>query len=487
MPNTIVLIDHEPNFLEPTGYLGLALEAARLGIWEWDLATNRFSYSARARAICGLPESGEVTYEDVQRVTHPEDFPFTRAQSRRALDPEIREQTPFEYRVVHPDGDIRWVVAHGEAVFACVNGTTQAVKFVGTLHDITDRKRLELSAQAAAARLVLALNAGRMAAWEVDVETDEVTGSPELNRLLGFPDEASPTIQEMRSRYYPGEGERIRAIGQAAMDRGERYFELDYRYIWPDGQVRSLSLRAEIQVRPDGAPKRVIGVVADITDQKAAQRELTLGRSRLELALSAASMVAWEWDLRTGEITRSSNADEMFGPSAKPEDIGARTSPNDALADRERLGDLLAGKVDRYESEHCYHHPDGRLLWIYNQGQVELDENGKPIRIIGAAIDVTGRREAQEALRVLNEMLADQAWASTAARDRLWDLSEDLLVEADFEGRLLRASPSWSRSLGWSEQELASTGYWDIVHPDDQLRALNRTPTTTRKWLASSR
>ena len=43
-----------------------------------------------------------------------------------------------------------------------------------------------------------------------------MTGSPELNRLLGFPPEASPTFEEMRKRYFPGEHERLRAIGQAA-------------------------------------------------------------------------------------------------------------------------------------------------------------------------------------------------------------------------------------------------------------------------------
>jgi PAS domain S-box-containing protein len=123
--------------------LALATEAAQLGIWDWDLATNVFVYSPIARSICGLPHDGEISYEDVVRVTHPEDFPTTRAQSERALDPALRDTTPYEYRILRPSGEVRWVIAHGRAVFAERDGETRAVRYVGTLQDVTERKRLE--------------------------------------------------------------------------------------------------------------------------------------------------------------------------------------------------------------------------------------------------------------------------------------------------------------------------------------------------------
>jgi PAS domain S-box-containing protein len=119
--------------------LALAAEAAQLGIWEWDIASNTFVYSPRARAICGFSEEGEVTYEDVVRATHPEDFPHTSAQAQRALDPALRERAPFEYRIVRPDGAIRWVRAFGYAVFSDHEPEPRPLKYVGTLEDITER------------------------------------------------------------------------------------------------------------------------------------------------------------------------------------------------------------------------------------------------------------------------------------------------------------------------------------------------------------
>ncbi|MFZ2029681.1 MAG: PAS domain S-box protein [Vitreimonas sp.] len=123
--------------------LELATEAAQIGVWDWDLATNAFVYSPIARAICGLPREGPIAYEDVVRVTHPDDYPTTRAQSLRALDPSIRDTTPYEYRILRPDGEVRWVIAHGRAVFDEREGEPRAIRYVGTLQDITERRRWE--------------------------------------------------------------------------------------------------------------------------------------------------------------------------------------------------------------------------------------------------------------------------------------------------------------------------------------------------------
>ena len=97
--------------------LELATRAAKLGIWDWNLLDNTFVYSPRAREICGLPPGDEpLRLEQLQARTHPDDLPRTHGMLLRALDPQIRERVPFEYRVVHDDGEVRWVIAHGQAL-----------------------------------------------------------------------------------------------------------------------------------------------------------------------------------------------------------------------------------------------------------------------------------------------------------------------------------------------------------------------------------
>ena len=379
--------------------LALATTAADIGIWDWDLITNRIVYSPRAKAICGLPPEQDVTYEDVRRVTHPDDLPFTSAQARRALDPTVRERSPFEYRIVRPDGAVRWVLAYGEPVFAKMNGQERAVRYVGTIQDITERRRLEQTERASAQRLRLALDAGRMAVWEADLVHDSVTISPELNRLLGFPEDAAPTTEEMRARYYPGERERLQEIGRAALARGERHFEATYRYLWPDGQVRWLMMRANVRLDHDGTPVGALGVVVDVTDRRRIAEALEASKERLRLGLAAGRMVAWEYDLRTGAVVRSENADEIFGPGGEAEEFSARMPAEDRLADQARLAAAIAGASPAYDSEFRYRHPDGALLWLHNQGMVIRDEAGHPVRVHGVCIDITARKASQQALR----------------------------------------------------------------------------------------
>lgn len=124
---------------ESQARLELATEAAELGVWDWDLDSDRFVYSPRARAICGLPVDSDITYNDVVRVTHPEDFPRTSAQAERAFDPAVRDTAPYRYRVVRPGGEVRWVLAHGRAIFIGNDEHARAVRYVGTLQDITER------------------------------------------------------------------------------------------------------------------------------------------------------------------------------------------------------------------------------------------------------------------------------------------------------------------------------------------------------------
>ncbi|HLV07568.1 MAG TPA: response regulator [Croceibacterium sp.] len=136
--------------------------------------------------------------------------------------------------------------------------------------DVTVRHQLEQTERQHQTRLSLAIEAGHLAVWELDLVTDEIAGSPQLNRVLGFPEDATPTAAEIRSRYYPGELTRLVRRARAARRRGER-FEEEFRYLRPDGATRWLWLRAEAVVDDDGSPLRAIGVITDVTERKEAE------------------------------------------------------------------------------------------------------------------------------------------------------------------------------------------------------------------------
>lgn len=82
------------------------------------------------------------------------------------------------------------------------------------------------------------------------------------------------------------------------------------------------------------------------------------------------------------------------------------------------------------------------------------------------------RARAEEELRRLNETLEEQIAIRSAERDRLWNLSQDMLARADFAGMMSAVSPAWTRVLGWNETELLSRGYASFMHPDDEPHTL---------------
>jgi len=93
------------------------------------------------------------------------------------------------------------------------------------------------------------------------------------------------------------------------------------------------------------------------------------------------------------------------------------------------------------------------------------------------------RARANEELRQLNETLEEQVAIRSAERDRLWNLSQDMLARASYDGTMSAVSPAWSRALGWSEGELLSRGYARFIHPEDEphtIAAIAQMATTHR-------
>ncbi|NRH43077.1 PAS domain S-box protein [Pseudomonas sp. MS15a(2019)] len=111
--------------------------------------------------------------------------------------------------------------------------------------------------------------------------------------------------------------------------------------------------------------------------------------------------------------------------------------------------------------------PDGRRRIADIHYRPRRDGRGAVDGFYVFAQDVTVQRDAQALIQAQNLSLSQEVQARTAERDRLWALSEDLLLTADFAGQLLRVSPSWSRGLGYSEAELLSRPYTELIHPDD--------------------
>ena len=269
----------EWRLVEAERRLALATEAAAIGIWDWDIASGAFFYSPRARSIYGFSPDETITFELLQQRTYPQDYRYVEPILGRALDPIQRAQETYRYRISRADtGEERWLLAHGSAVFA----HNQPIRYTGTLQDITEDVRVQERLEDEQARLQLALSAADLAIWELEVATNRVTASPELNRLYRFADGAAPSIEDFQALYAPGERERVEAESAASFAKGDRTIRFEAKHQWPDGVVKWIGVRARILVDDQGAPTRVIGVAMDVTERHRYEEQLQLTARELQ-------------------------------------------------------------------------------------------------------------------------------------------------------------------------------------------------------------
>jgi diguanylate cyclase (GGDEF)-like protein/PAS domain S-box-containing protein len=139
---------------------------------------------------------------------------------------------------------------------------------LGTIQDITARKQAENALREGEERLRLALQAGRMFAWERDLNSDFVTRSENARDLVGL---GSGPAAEFAARIHPDDQERASSVLLGVW--GSTSDENEIRYVRPDGQVVWLMARS-VEIREGGRPTRLIGVTFDITDRKAAEEDL---------------------------------------------------------------------------------------------------------------------------------------------------------------------------------------------------------------------
>jgi hypothetical protein len=232
----------------------------------------------------------------------------------------------------------------------------------------------------------------------------------------------------------------------------------------------------------------VLVVCRDVTREHLAAEVLREREAELARVQQIGRIGGLEVDLRTGfRNRRSPEYLQIHGlpPDAvneTHEDWVRRLHPDDRETVEKKFREAIAGRVRDYTVQYRIIRPSDReLRWISVRSTIERDENGKAVRLVGAHTDITEQVEAERALRQseeeyrkladelarLNATLAERVEEKTRERDRIWNVSQDLLVVADLEGVWQTVNPAWTRTLGWSEADLLNrTSQW-LEHPDD--------------------
>jgi PAS domain S-box-containing protein len=192
----------------------------------------------------------------------------------------------------------------------------------------------------------------------------------------------------------------------------------------------------------------------DVTERKREERALQESESRLRAIFEQVAVGVAQLETATGRFIRVNNKFcEIVGLSSEEmtaTNFMAITLPEDLEVDLQYIQKLLHGQIRNFSREKRYLRQDGSVLWVNLTVSPMWKVGEAPNYHIAVVEDITARKAAE------------------TERDRLFNLSIDMLCIAGFDGYFKQLNPAWSKTLGWTETELLSQPWLTFVYPEDR-------------------
>jgi PAS domain S-box-containing protein len=384
---------------ESEARLRLAHQVARIGSFEWDLRKNLTKWSPELETLYGLPLGVfGGNYEEWAALVHPDDLPEIEKRLRESLE---KGQLEAEWRVLRPDGTIRWVAARGQ-VFKDEAGNP--LRMIGVNLDITERKQAEEALEKVKGTLAEGQKIAHVGTFEYVIDTQKTVWSEEEYRIYGLdPAGPSPAYDVLLAKcLHPDDAALLHQTFMAAM-QNQSVYELEHRIVRPDGSIRVVYDRANPYFDENGKLVRYIGATLDITDRKHAEEELRKSEYLRRMAQEITRVGTFEWNIVTGVNTWTPELEALYG--LPPGGFAGTQEAWEQLVHPEDRARAVAAvqrafeKSETVEDEWRVIWSDGTTHWLAGRFRILRNEKQKPLTLTGVNIDMTERKQAEEALK----------------------------------------------------------------------------------------
>ncbi|MEH1944413.1 MAG: PAS domain S-box protein [Nostoc sp.] len=318
---------------------------------------------------------------------HPDDRDRTIIAAKQQLS---GESASAEYRILRPDGSVRWI---WDRSFTVYDDRGKVQFYGGIAEDITERKLAEESLQESEARLSLALEAGQMGIWDRNLTANTSMWSANMGPLYGLPSATlCPTIEDYLNLIHPEDRELVAASIPRMIEEGRA--TTDYRVVWPDGSLHWLNCKAQVYHNEIGQPIRMIGTNKDVTERKLAEQKISEQAALLDIATDAILVR----DFQSQILFWNKGAERIYG-WLSPEVIGKDTQEILYPAGTQQQLEVPLKSViesGSWQGELSKVTKSGKKIVVESRWTLMRDPKEEPKSILTVDTDITEKKQLEE-------------------------------------------------------------------------------------------
>jgi two-component system CheB/CheR fusion protein len=338
------------------------------------------------------------------------------------------------------------------------------IGIVGVSVDITERKRTETAVRESETRFRAIVNQATAAIAEFDLAGNYTLVNETLCDLLGYT-EAEFLQMNQRDITHPEDLPRCLEAFEQAIATGKASVS-EKRVIRKDGSIVWITESISSIADAGSKPQRVAMIAFDITARKRIETAAREAEEHLRIAVDAAEMGTWDWNLERNEVFWNERHFTILGMKPRPNPLPPeaffdRVHPED----RERVGERLKQAIETdgtFQAEFRFLREDtNETCWAEGYGHlVEKNARGAPVRMSGVMSDITERRRAEESLLTSKERL----------RLLIESASDHAIFTVTLDNRINSWNAGAEKIFGWTESEALGQSGEIIFTPKDRAK-----------------
>lgn len=407
------------------------------------------------------------SYEELKNMksedyTHPDDIIITKTNMQKIISGET-DLVRYEKRYIHKNGNIVW----GSVCLQPFKENNQIIGILGTVSDITERKKAEELLYESERRLSLAVEGGEIGLWDQNMVTGKIYRNENWAKMLGYTLEEIESTRDFWTQIiHPDDIEFARKAAKEHEEGILPVYKVEHRLRCKDGSYKWILNWGKISERDaEGKPIRASGIHIDINDRKIAEESLKKSQELLKLAVEGSKLGLWSWNIPTGEIIVNERWAEICGYSLDElQPTSLKTweyliHPDDLIKASIELQKHFNGEIDSYECEIRMKHKNGDWIWILDKGRVsEWSEDNKPLKMAGTHLDITERKKVEEEIKEKNTKIKE----SLNFTEALLDSIPTPVFFKDKECKYIGCNIAFTKEMGVTSEEIKGKKVYDL-------------------------